>query len=114
MTHDSQHLGIDPALDLSCHLPVIFVSPVAFVALALVDALPESALVHLLRDVDVRVDHGDLDDVAVGHRDLDAARGVPGKSRVGVPTVGNFSFREGVAEWRYGGGVLVPFASCQK
>ena len=101
---------------LESHFPAVFVRPVAVVGrrLPLVDALPESALVHLLRDVDVRVDHGDLDDVAVGHRDLDAARGVPGKSRVGVPTVGNFSFREGVAEWRYGGGVLVPFASCQK
>ena len=95
MTHDSQHLGIDPALDLSCHLPVIFVSAVAFVALALVDALPESALVHLLRDVDVRVDDGDLDDVAVGHRHLDAARSVPG---IRVPTVGSFSFRQGRGE----------------
>ena len=42
-----------------------------------VEALPDSALVHLLRDVDVRVGHGDLHDVAVGEGDLDARLRVP-------------------------------------
>ena len=62
------------------------------VVLALVDALPEAALVHLLRDVDVRVGHRDLDDVPVRHRDLYPARGVPAGRR-GIPDVGSLGFR---------------------
>jgi len=37
---------------------------------------PDSATVHLFGDVDVRRD-GDLDDVAVGHGNLDRGRSVP-------------------------------------
>ena len=62
------------------------------VVLALVDALPEAALVHLLRDVDVRVGDGDLDDVAVRHRDLYPAHSVPAGRR-GIPAEGRLGFR---------------------
>jgi len=44
----------------------------------LLDVLPDAALVQLFADIDIDIRRNrDLDDVAVGHRDLDGCRSVP-------------------------------------
>ena len=53
-------------------------NPAEELVVVLLDVLPDAALVQLLADVNVDVGRDrDLDDVAVGHRDLDGRVGVP-------------------------------------
>ena len=60
-----------------CSSAVWCSNPAEELVVVLLDVLPDAALVQLLADVNVDVGRDrDLDDVAIGHRDLDGRVGV--------------------------------------